>query len=198
MNNPNYLKLLYNLNESPVLEREYRFRESLFGISARSESVVMETLSLHLFHVFAELSRAQNRTLLNPSICPASERASRAARKWVVSMHNRYPTLRAHILVPGDGSIVVKWQNGNDFVSADFDESDSEMDTLFYKLNNLTESEDFNALKLEDLIARLWATEAVLVQPSRTFRQTGTADTSGSSSTDCYSVPSYFRKQLGY
>ncbi len=106
--------------------------------------------------IFEELNRSQDKSQLNPLIEPTSERAYKAAKRWIVWAVNKFSNLsKPYIIVTGDGGVVVEWRMKDNFVSVDFDEEDSEMDIIFFQINNKKDSEDFNENKLEEVLSAL-------------------------------------------
>lgn len=132
-----------------------QFSNEIERLIAWDSGELVEPENKILENAFDELNQARDRSKLNPEIEPASERAYREARKWIVWATNNFGLTNPFIVVPGNGDIRVEWNDGDDFISVKFDEEYEDMDTIFYQLDNKIDSEDFNEERLEELITTL-------------------------------------------
>ncbi|HEX8197877.1 MAG TPA: hypothetical protein VF571_16925 [Pyrinomonadaceae bacterium] len=112
--------------------------------------------------VSRELEDARDADKLNPLLQPTSERAYNVAKSWVNWVRNRFTDLSVpYVIVSGDGGVIIEWQAGGNFVSVNFDESDSEMDTIFFRISTQQDTVDFNEVNLEELLSELTTYEVI-------------------------------------
>jgi hypothetical protein len=103
-----------------------------------------------------KLNKLNNETNLNPNLKAISVRAYDAALKWLpVALKLKIKLAAPNVLITGDGGVAVEWRLKNNYVSIHFDESDSEMDMIFYRFGSDRNYKDLNKSNLTQLLHRL-------------------------------------------
>ncbi len=163
---------LYKISEESLEDTSTSVTETLvkqiwfgFGELVATENPILREILKEL-----DLSKRENQ--INPALEVPSERALSSAKTWIRWAFNNFSELsNPHIIVTGDGGIIVEWRMKNNFISLNFDEEDSEMDTILYKIRNTKDCVDFDKNLLEELFSEIISYEVIsarTISPKRT------------------------------
>lgn len=114
------------------------------------EATTIEDCSLEI------LDKIKNETDLNPNIKAMSSRAYQSAKNWLkLCFRIKKNANSPHIILTGDGGVAIEWREESNYISIHFDESDSDMDMIYYRFNGDRNYKDLTESNLTELFTQL-------------------------------------------
>lgn len=112
--------------------------------------------------VLSELRRAHDQSKLNPELEAATTRAYNRALNILIRSQERfsYGSL-PYIVVPGDGGVIVEWADGDNFISITVDHLNKELDAIFYRLGESSDTVSFSYDRMDEYLTALFSREEI-------------------------------------